>query len=129
MKEIVLGLALIIAIPGSTPLRDNYPKNPNIDALNYVFRLTLSDETDEIVGEATMDVRFKIDGITELRLDFINATRDGKGMTVSGYESVEAEAAQAHPTHEAAEQYGQRYGRRADDEPEEVEPDNLVDQC
>ncbi len=83
MKEIVLGLALIVAIPGSTPLRDDYPKNPNIDALNYVFRLTLSDETDEIMGEATMDVRFKIDGITELRLDLINATGDGKGMTVS----------------------------------------------
>ncbi len=88
MKEILLGLALIIAIPGSTPLRDNYPKNPNIDALNYVFRLTLSDETDEIMGEATMDVRFKLDGITELRLDLINATGDGKGMTVSGVSSA-----------------------------------------
>ena len=88
MKEILLGLALIIAIPGSTPLRDNYPKNPNIDAINYVFRLTLSDETDEIVGEATMDVRFKIDGITELRLDLVNATGDGKGMTVSGVSSA-----------------------------------------
>lgn len=87
MKEIVLGLALIVAVSGSTPLRDNYPKNPNIDAINYVFRLTLSDETDEIVGEATMDVRFKIDGITELRLDFINATGDGKGMTVSAVSS------------------------------------------
>lgn len=88
MKEIVLGVALIIAIPEAAPLRDNYPKNPNIDAINYVFRLTLSDETDEIVGETTMDVRFKIDGITQLRLDLVNATGDGKGMKVSGVSSA-----------------------------------------
>ena len=88
MKFFALGLALVTVFPGVTPLRDNYPKNPNIDALNYVFRLTLSDETDEIVGEATMDVRFKIAGITELRLDLINAGDDGKGMTVSGVTSA-----------------------------------------
>ena len=87
MKLFALSLTLVMAIPAFTSVRDDYPKNPNIDAINYVFRLTLSDQTDEIVGEATMDLRFKIDGITELRLDLVNAARDGKGMTVTGVTS------------------------------------------
>jgi aminopeptidase N len=88
MTFFALGLTLVMAITGFAPLRDNYPKNPNIDAINYVFRLTLSDQTDEIVGEATMDVRFKIDGITQVRLDLVNAARDGTGMTVSAVTSA-----------------------------------------
>ena len=66
---------------------DTYPKNPNIDALNYAFRLTLSDTTDEIVGEATIDIRFLADGITRVRLDLIDQGADGRGMAVSGVTS------------------------------------------
>lgn len=64
---------------------DLYPKNPNIDVINYIFKLELSDSTDEIVGEATVNVRFMTAGISELRLDLTNATKDlnGKGMIVS----------------------------------------------
>ncbi len=88
MKHLALVLALTTSIPGLSPPRDNYPKNPNIDALNYTFRITLSDDTNEIVGETTVDLRFLVDGITELRLDLINATADGKGMTVTGVSSA-----------------------------------------
>lgn len=88
MKHLALVLALTTGIPGLSPLRDDYPKNPNIDALNYTFRITLSDDTNEIVGEATVDLRFLVVGITELRLDLINATADGKGMTVTGVSSA-----------------------------------------
>jgi aminopeptidase N len=64
---------------------DTYPKNPNIDVINYIFKLELSDNTDEIAGESTIDVSFLADGIGELRLDLINATKElnGKGMNVS----------------------------------------------
>ena len=53
--------------------------------INYVFKIEISDTTDEIIGEATIDVRFLTDGIGSLRLDLVNATKDldGKGMTVS----------------------------------------------
>ncbi|MEQ1765441.1 MAG: M1 family metallopeptidase [Pyrinomonadaceae bacterium] len=66
--------------------RDTYPKNPNIDVINYIFKIELSDTTDEIVAEATVDVRFVAAGIQELRLDLTNASPDlkGKGMSVSG---------------------------------------------
>ncbi|MGI9626481.1 MAG: M1 family aminopeptidase [Longimicrobiales bacterium] len=73
-------IPLIGVFLGFTP--DTYPKNHNVDALNYAFELTLSDETDEIVGRATMDVRFKADGETALRLDLISAS-GATGMVVS----------------------------------------------
>jgi aminopeptidase N len=65
---------------------DTYPKNPGIDALNYAFRLELSDSTDAMVGELTLDLRFMATGVRAVRLDLINAgpTHGGKGMRVSG---------------------------------------------
>ena len=83
----IIGIFVAIGTPiFGKAFFDTYPKNPNIDVINYVFKIELSDETDEITGEATIDVRFIADGITELRLDLINASKDlgGKGMTVSG---------------------------------------------
>ena len=41
----------------SAPI-DNYPKNPKIDAINYIFNIELSDETDEIICESKVDVRY-----------------------------------------------------------------------
>ncbi|HYL78277.1 MAG TPA: M1 family metallopeptidase [Bryobacteraceae bacterium] len=67
----------------TVPLRaDTYPRQQGIDAIHYVFRLTLSDDTDEIVGDATLDLRFIRDGVSEVALDLATAT-SGKGMTVS----------------------------------------------
>lgn len=64
---------------------DLYPKNPNIDVINYIFKIELSDATDEIVCEATIDVRFLADGVNSIRLDLVNSTKGlaGKGMTIS----------------------------------------------
>ncbi|MCB0632094.1 MAG: M1 family metallopeptidase [Saprospiraceae bacterium] len=68
---------------------DPYPKNPNIDAINYRFEFELSDDSDEIIGQATVDVRFLTDGITTLRLDLINRSDalKGKGMSVNTVKS------------------------------------------
>ena len=63
---------------------DHYPKNPAIDAINYKFEFELSDDTDEIKGKSTIDVRFLADGIETLRLDLIkNSAAENKGMTVT----------------------------------------------
>ena len=61
---------------------DTYPRQPGVDVIHYAFRLTLRDETDEIEGAATVDVKFLKDGLTELRLDLASPA-SGKGMTVS----------------------------------------------
>jgi aminopeptidase N len=86
INTFLLGVVSVMGVSWATPLRDDYPKNPNIDVLNYIFRLTLSDGTEAIRGEATVDARFLVDGITEITLDLINESpqRDGRGMTVVG---------------------------------------------
>lgn len=78
-------------------LADTYPRQSGIDALNYVFRLTLSDDVDEILGEATVDLRFLKDGIADFTFD-LASVNDGKGMRVS---EVQSRGAALRFTHEA----------------------------
>jgi aminopeptidase N len=80
-------LAVILAILGpgvSAPpaAADTYPRQSGVDAVHYTFRLTLRDDTDEISGEATADLRFVRDGVAEVALDLASAA-NGKGMTVA----------------------------------------------
>lgn len=84
IAAVSMALAVVMTTYAAS-LFDTYPKNPNIDVINYVFKLELSDNTDEIVGEASVDVRFWADGIQELRLDLTNAgsSTNGRGMSVS----------------------------------------------
>ena len=44
-----------------------------MDVQHYVFRLTLTDTSDEIQGDATVDVRFVQPGVTTFELDLVNA--------------------------------------------------------
>lgn len=61
---------------------DTYPRQPGVDAIHYVFQLTLGDASDEIQGETTVTVKFVADGLREVVLDLTSATT-GKGMAVS----------------------------------------------
>ena len=83
MFGICLFMITYIATPVSE-ITDNYPKNPEVDAINYAFRIDLSDDTDEIICEVTIDIGYLGEGVQYLRLDLINASRDleGKGMQV-----------------------------------------------
>jgi aminopeptidase N len=67
-----------------TCFADNYPRNYSIDIIHYAFDLKLSDNTDEILGKATIQVLFKTNDIRQIRLDLVNKTaeRSGKGMVV-----------------------------------------------
>ncbi len=84
LPALVLALSLPVSAWG-----DEYPKNPNIDVLNYVFRITLSDRADAIDAEATVEVRYRGDGVAVLRLDLVKASPSlgGRGMTVARVES------------------------------------------
>jgi aminopeptidase N len=62
---------------------DTYPRQPGVDAIHYVFRLTITDADNEIAGECTATLRMAADGVREVFLDLASAA-DGKGMTVSG---------------------------------------------
>ena len=61
--------------------KDPYPKNPNIDILNYSFELHLNDSNDVIYGEANIKLTIK-PGEKQIRLDLISKTTDNKGMSV-----------------------------------------------
>jgi len=63
---------------------DDYPVNKNIDIKHYSFELSLSDNTDEIFGNAKVYLLFKKSGLKTFRLDLINKTleRKGKGMQI-----------------------------------------------
>jgi aminopeptidase N len=94
MKPTSLVLALLFCAP--LAVADNYPRQPAIDIQHYVFRVTLSDENDEIAGETTVSVRFVSGGATSFWLDLASAA-NGKGMTVS---EVTAAGAVAQFTHQ-----------------------------
>jgi hypothetical protein len=80
---------LFLAISRFPAWSDTYPKNPDIDILRCTFRLSLSDGTDEIVGETTVDVRFLRRGVSEFALDLVKTSSEaeGRGMTVSAVTS------------------------------------------
>ena len=62
LKNRILVLICLLMVTSSFAtvftFTDDYPKNPKIDAINYAFKIELSDETDEIVCDLTIDVRF-----------------------------------------------------------------------
>lgn len=74
-------LMAAVAFLTSTAHADTYPRQPGIDALHYVFRLSLGDTSDAISGEAT--ARFRIVApVNEIFLDLVPAAA-GRGMTVA----------------------------------------------
>jgi aminopeptidase N len=60
---------------------DTYPRQTGVDAIHYVFRLGLSDRSDEITGEATVTVKFATDKVGDVQLDLASVSA-GRGMTV-----------------------------------------------
>ena len=60
---------------------DTYPRQPDVDAVHYVFRLELDDARPGIVAEATVEMRFLRAGVTAFELD-LTSVAAGKGMTV-----------------------------------------------
>jgi aminopeptidase N len=77
MRTLVAALLLLPALAAA----DTYPRQAGVDAIHYVFRLTLSDATDAIAGRVTVTVKFVTDGVRDVQLDLTSAA-GGKGMTV-----------------------------------------------
>ena len=61
--------------------KDPYPKNPNIDILNYSFELHLNDSSDIIYGTANIKLSIKPNE-DNVRLDLISKNKEGRGMSV-----------------------------------------------
>ena len=77
---------LVVVLATTTSVGDTYPRQHCVDAIHYRFRLTLGDETDDIAGEATVELRFVEEGVKGFALDLASA-KSGTGMEVSGVTS------------------------------------------
>jgi aminopeptidase N len=95
VKSLSASVVFLLGTFGDRAAADTYPRQPGIDAVHYSFRLSLSDQSDVIEGEASLDVRFREDGVTALGLDLVEV-RDGKGMSVNAAEWNGAPAVYAH---------------------------------
>ncbi|HWI16270.1 MAG TPA: M1 family metallopeptidase [Vicinamibacterales bacterium] len=76
-----LRFALAFLLLPAVLAADTYPRQSGIDVLHYVFRLTLTDQSNEITGEATVTVKFLQDRVADMSLD-LTSLGAGKGMTV-----------------------------------------------
>ena len=72
---------LFSLLPYTILAKDPYPKNPNIDILNYKFEIRLNDTSDIIYGSADIALNIK-DSEDRVRLDLISQGKDGMGMEV-----------------------------------------------
>ena len=90
-----LNIGLIMILPGLTNAQTTYPININQDILHYNFNISLSDNSSEIKGEAT--ILFTLVEQDKLILDLIGLTTEGKGMVV---DSISASGALLQFTHE-----------------------------
>ena len=94
----IVSMIFIIAplLAAADSRADTYPRQPAIDIVHYVFRLTVEDTSDRIAGETTVTFRI-VQPVGELVLDLKSAV-DGRGMTVSGATIAGAGAPFTHAT-------------------------------
>lgn len=83
-RLVLICIALCLSAPRAAG--DTYPRQSQVDVLHYVFQLALNDDSDELTGEATIDLRFTRDGVTEVAFD-LASSNEGKGMTVTAVAS------------------------------------------
>ena len=77
---------------------DQYPFNYQIDIQHYTFSLTLSDDTNEIIGTTSIKILFKSNDVSRFRLDLATKTKErlGKGMNVSSVASEDTQLKYRH---------------------------------
>ncbi len=76
-------LLVIISLNLLIPLKadDGYKRNPLIDVLNYTFRISISDTSDIIYGEAAISMNFR-GQVSDMEFDLKILKSDGKGMVI-----------------------------------------------
>jgi len=74
---------IVIVLYNFALLADDYPRNPNIDILHYVFKIDLSDDTNSITGNTLITALIKSDNLNNFTLDMIGKTGTGYGMVIS----------------------------------------------
>src|SRR5262245_38744577 len=85
---LVVSACGVFCLAASMTVRaDTYPRQPDVDAIHYVFTLTLGDASPEISGSAALEMRFVKDGVRSFELDLASAA-NAKGMSVTEVSSM-----------------------------------------
>jgi len=86
MKRLIILILILPFVLTGSSYADFYPKDPTIDVLSYIFKVKLSDDTDEIVCQAVVEVSFLAEGKEKFFLDLVGkeSRDDGKGMLIAG---------------------------------------------
>ena len=83
MRTLLAALMLVPALASA----DTYPRQTGVNAVHYVFRLTLGDSSDQITGRTTVTVKFMADEVREVVLDLASLAA-GKGMSVQSVDQL-----------------------------------------
>jgi aminopeptidase N len=67
--------------------------NPHVNVLHYQFKLDLSDNTDEVRGEASIEVAFKTSNAASFQLDLIGKTASEKAASEKAASSINTRSA------------------------------------
>src|SRR5258706_1865238 len=94
-RRVVLLLAGLGLLGTPRASADSSPRQPGGDALHYVFRGTLGDQSDAIEGEAAVTLRLLASGLREVALD-LTSSANGKGMAVRSVSRDGKPAAYTH---------------------------------
>src|SRR5215211_6700252 len=70
-------LPLLLGLFAHAQARDDYPRQPGLDALQYRIRLSLGDAGDEIRGETEIVFAVKAPNVGEVALDFPGLNVEG----------------------------------------------------
>src|SRR5687767_12432515 len=68
---------LLLCLCAQAPARDDYPRRPDLDALQYRLRVALADAGDEIAAEAEIVFALRAAGTRAVTLDLAGLTVDG----------------------------------------------------
>ena len=79
-RRLVWWSGALLVVSSARP--DPYPRNADLDILAYRYVLALSDSSDQIQMDATVEYRFQAGGRTSLALDLVGRNDSGRGMVV-----------------------------------------------
>src|SRR5919199_6479994 len=70
-------LPLLLCLFAHAPARDDYPRQPGLDAQQYRIRLSIADAAGEISAEAEVVFAVRAENVREVALDFPELNVDG----------------------------------------------------
>jgi aminopeptidase N len=79
--RIVFSIFLFLILSFTLAGKDGYKRNLSVDIIHYDFSLSISDTSDTVYGQASINVSFK-GTVKTVELDLKNTGTDGKGMLV-----------------------------------------------